>query len=1233
MGLVLSLRRHQSDSLVASAGSPFGFSVDLQILTQASQILNQGVATRQPMETLRSQIAPLMDQLDGLRETVPAHHTNLRRLVDDPDSVNRHAIQLTAEALSLLLAGHAAVQAAEASPTRPSQMAPRPSVAPPLWRGPTPSRRVLPAGMESHLLCPDCSAVNQRGFRFCHQCRAPLDRSSLPRPERRLMTIIFTDFKGFTAACDRYKGQDEIMDEILGRYEEEFRREVTQNGGEILKPLGDGLLIVFGFQKTSEDDAVRAVRVAFNLQILLKKANEEFASRGLPTFLMRIGINTGEVLKRVSRATYEEDVLGAIVNEAARTEGNAEVGSVLITQSTYRELEKWGHPFVLKTSEDPEKQFLKGKRAGEISESIRVYTVVRERIGRVLRLRGGTDQISFLGRKKEIDNLLLYFSTAKMAFENQMVAVVGEAGLGKSRLAAEFLERLKEREEKFTLIEARGDDIPTLPPYVTLANALRVFAAVMPADLPEEQRRKIRTLIEGNTLSTPEEQEMLVHLIGNLVDIPFENPSEEMAFLLKNPAKLRERTHEALVSLFDQMSRRQPVVLLLEDLHWMDRSSQQMIALLLEKLQRRRFFVLGLTRPEFLDQDSELLRGPYAVRRIELSGLPETTLLKMAQEILGDRLTDDLREFLITQSDGNPYLLQEMARALHEGWKVSRDPHQGWLFRSPEGKTVPVGVQGFLEARIDLLPREQSELLRAAAVIGQEFSLDDISHLLNAEPAAAGTVLAELVDRKFLHALGPTQFQFSHALLRDNAYHKLLQTDRQGHHERFAEHLCERKGPFASLIAFHFEKASRAPDAAHYYVVAAEEAAQEGEWTSSTVYFQKAYELADSPQEKYRISRGWDAVLVRSANWSAEDDVLQRAETLLSHLSDVDRAGWHYRRGRSLNRRQRLDEAEGDLQEALRLSGQDEVTKLIRVGTLIELGFLEVQRGHYDKGREFYRQAEDLAREIGSRRDLGRTLMGIAQVETKRGHHFEVFRANDEAFRIFREIEDNHLMVIALAGRGNSLSLLGAYREAEENLREAIELSRKFGSRGQGMESLYNSLGRALDLMGQTPAAIETLQGSLETNPNHLYIVFTYAYLAQATLRNGDLDRARGQASRALEVARERKSQEGEAMALTILAQILLAGGETEQALGPSQLAVQRFKELGGVEAFDSEILLTHARILAALGRTDEARNHIPKSLLEERASNISDERFRRTFLENIEVNRRIIQLARELGI
>ena len=635
-----------------------------------------------------------------------------------------------------------------------------------------------------------------------HTPPSPRQPTSRPDAERRPITVMFCDLVGSTALSARLDAED--WRNLVSAYLDAASAAVTELGGHVLKKLGDGLMVLFGYPRAQENDSERAVRAALAILRALAELNRKNAGMGTPELVARIGIDSGAVVVDAAG-----EIFGHAPNIAARVQAAAEPGTVMVTARVQRQTAG------LFVAEDRGAHPLKGA-----PEPTTLFRIVRASGGRRFGARALT---SLVGREEELDLLRRRWETA-VSGEGQFVQIVGEPGIGKSRLIEEF--RLKLAEAPHTFVEWSASQLLQNTPLHPVAEWGRQrFGG---AETPAPQRLSD---LENTLRLIGLEPDEYAPLLAPLVDVPL--PEERAAKLA--PEELRRRQLAALVSWVLAGARSQPLVLAFEDLHWADPTSLDLMARLAERGQAAPLFIIATARPEFRPPWS--LRSHHSV--ISLSPLDRADVAQMVGDLTARHaLSKEVVEGVSERTGGVPLFVEEVTRLLLE--------------RGEEGGAhlIPPTLQQSLAARLDRLG-EAREVAQIGAVLGRDFTYALLRAVGGVDGHALQTALDRLAGADLLIAEGAgheATYRFKHALIQDAAYDSLLKSRRQALHRRAAEILRddpERAAAEPEVIAHHFTQAGLDDLAIEWWGKAGDQALRRSAFQEAIAHLGKAIAMAD----------------------------------------------------------------------------------------------------------------------------------------------------------------------------------------------------------------------------------------------------------------------------------------------------------------------------------------------------------------------------------------------------
>jgi len=630
------------------------------------------------------------------------------------------------------------------------------------------------------LRCPDCGEENPERFRLCGYCGAQLSRPVAAEGVRKTVTVVFCDLKGSTSLGEKL--DSESLREVLSVYFAAMRRVLERHGGTVEKYIGDAIMAVFGLPRLHEDDALRAVRAAFEMGTALQDLNLRLQATWGVSLENRTGVSTGEVVTG-DPTSGQRLATGDTVNVAARLEQAAHDGEVLIGATTWR---------LVKDAvivEPIEPLDLKGK-----AKRVRAYRLMGVGSGEAIARRV---DLAVVGREEEFRRLLEAFNRAIGSSRCEVVTLLGQAGLGKSRLIEEFVRYVGGHAQ---VLRGRclsyGDGITFWP----IAEAFRQAAGILPDDTDEAARAKLWSLTGGG-------HEDAALRIWSLMGFG-------------SGAYGKDELLWSVRAVIETIARRWPLVLVLDDIHWAEPILLDLIEHVADTSAGVPLLIICAARHEVLDDPPGFLAGRHGAHVIELQELSRTDTARVLKNLVGDlQLPAALEDRILSVADGNPLFAEQMISMLIDSGMIL-ELDRGWEFAGGyDDVTVPPNISSLLASRLDRLPPIERDIVERAAVIGLEFQAAAVAALAPEGDAGADLApsLAALCAKHLIRAISAStsgdDYQFSHILVRDAAYDRLLKRTRTRLHERFADWLLETCGTrvpeFEEIIGYHLEQSFR----------------------------------------------------------------------------------------------------------------------------------------------------------------------------------------------------------------------------------------------------------------------------------------------------------------------------------------------------------------------------------------------------------------------------------------
>jgi class 3 adenylate cyclase/tetratricopeptide (TPR) repeat protein len=1010
--------------------------------------------------------------------------------------------------------------------------------------------------------------------------------------ERKQVTVLFADLKGSMELLADRDPEDarKVLDPVL----ELMMEAVHRYEGTVNQVMGDGIMALFGAPIAHEDHAVRACYAALRMQDAVRRYAEELQrAQGLPV-LIRVGLNSGEVVVRAIGSDLRMDytAVGQTTHLAARMEQMAMPGSSLLTAETLGLAE--GYVQVRPLGRVP----LKGLSAPVEAYELTGAGLARTRM-QIVAARGFT---RFVGRATESDALHRAIGLVHEG-HGQVVAVVGEPGIGKSRLFWEFTHSHYTHDAM--ILESASVSHGKATAYLPLADLLREYFRV---DGHDDARRAAEK-ITGKVLALERALEPHLPALLALLDVPVDDP----AWVGLEAHQRRRQTLEAARRLLLRESQNQPLVLVFEDLHWLDSETQAFLDGLVESIPTVRVLLLVNYRPEYAHGWS---RKTYYTQ-VRLDPLPRESAAELLDALLGaEPSLGPLKSLLIARTEGNPFFLEECVRTLIETRSIEGE-RGAYRPRRPIGEMqVPGTVQAVLAARLDRLPPDDKRLLQTAAAIGKDvpFALLDAICDLSEDALRGG--LARLQTTEFVYEarLFPDlEYTFKHALTHAVTYQSLLKGTRQELHGRIARALQERFSALADaqpeLLAHHLTECGRLEEAVTAWERAGDRAVSRSAFVEAIAHFRKALEiLATFPASPTRALRelnvhlrlGGPLTATRGYNAPEILELYSRARALCEEtgetaaLFDVLEGLWIYHYVSA-----ELTIAREFAHQLLAMAERtSDGTHLLRAHTAMgcttsSLGEHAAARAHLDRALAFHDPERHMNIVMAMGADPGiLALVYLGNRLSALGYPDQGLAATRRAFALGSARPYSFSMAWGLQGVAGMYLRRGAMAEALERADALITLSREQGFShwlAQGMIfraaalSWLDSPGTAIPLLKDALAARQAT-GSRIARP-----AFSVP-LVSACLRAGEIEAGLAIVTELLEHVEHTNDRESESHLWRFRGQLFLARGKDDEAEGErcleKALAVARHQ---GARLFELAAAAELARLWQRQGKREAA--------------------------------------------
>ena len=892
--------------------------------------------------------------------------------------------------------------------------------------------------------CPECGTSLPPNAKFCfncgHQMGAPAPAPAAPPPppappkaapvedrlqqfiprellaklesarsgggmegERRVVTMLFCDVKGSTAAASALDPEE--WAEIINGAFDQMIPPIYKYEGTVARLMGDGILAFFGAPIAHEDDPQRAVLAGLEILASVRRYREQVQRAWGLEIDVRVGINTGLVVVGAvgSDMRMEYTALGDAINLAARMEQTAQPGTVQIAEATHRLVAP------LFEMEELAPLEVKGK-----TEPVRAWRVAaaKSQPGSLRGIAGLRSEL--VGRDREVAQLRAAVDAVEQG-RGQIVSVMGEAGLGKSRLVAELRDALAGSRGNLQWLEGRSLSFESSTPYAPfvdiLGNCLGVQTGWDDAANYQQIRRQVAALF-------PQQPDEIAPFLASVLGIRVTGlDAERLAFL--EPPQLRGLTFAAVARFFETLSADAPLVLFFDDVHWIDPSSLELLESLLPLTDRASLLILLAFRPRRQESSWRLHETAQRDFSHRYSAIPLQPLdAEQSRQLVGnllhvEDLPEKVRRMILDKSEGNPFFVEEVIRSLLDAKLVVQSNGHWRATKEIVNIAVPDTLNGVISARLDRLDDDVRATAQAAAVLGREFDFATLSALLD-QPAAVEDHLADLVRKDLVREksrLPRRVYSFKHVMTQEAAYNSMLLSRRREMHRRAAEAMAAQTPERAGEIARHFLEARQPAQALPHLVAAGDRAAKAYAAAEAIDFYQKAVELRPAVGDSDQILRAYEGL------------------------------------GSVQNNANQVPEAMATFQALLHLATEQGDCPM-QVSALNKLaGVVGLKMGQFQQAEAYLQRADQLANGIDDHSGAAESSMIRCMMCTAMADFDSVIEHMDHLTQVGERLGSKEFMSMGMNHIASSLLYMTRFDEAWEKAQEALAVSREIGDR------------------------------------------------------------------------------------------------------------------------------------------------------------------------------------------
>lgn len=943
-------------------------------------------------------------------------------------------------------------------------------------------------------LCPECKSPNPSSYKFCAECGQKLTdahqspevlsknlsaddklaklRRYLPKGiaekilaqkgriegERKQVTVMFCDLVGFSSISEGLDLED--IYPIMDKVHEILIHKVHDYEGVVNKMIGDGIMALFGAPLALEDAPQRAIRSAFSIHQEITRYSESLKDLNgeMPMLQMRIGIHTGPVVVGAigNDLQVEFTAIGNTVNLASRMENLALPGTTYVSEDTFKLAEGY-----FRFEHQGEKQ-IKG-----FSEPIQVYRPIVPRSRRT-RFDVSTERglTPFVGRERELELLQEGFERVKTG-RGQAFSIVSEAGVGKSRFLYEFRKSLGNTD--VTFIEGRCLSYSSGVAYHPVIDILKAYFDILRDDNDQEITQKATQGLKALNMDEPSTLPYILELLSvkNIA-------SEKIAI---SPKGKKDRIMSICREIASKGSEKMPLVLVFEDLHWIDESSEDVLKYILEGILGAQVLLLFTYRPEFV----HTWGGKSYHSQVNLNRLSNRESLSMTTLLLGtDKIEIALEEFILEKTDGIPFFIEELLKSLRDLNFIEKVDETYRVAKDIQTVTIPSTIEDVIMARVDSLPDDVKNVLQTCSVIGREFRHKLLNRLIPLSEHELLSHLSALKNSELLYERGvypQSTYVFKHALTQEVTYSSLLVKKRKQIHRDIGAAIedlyQDRIEEHYELLAYHYTRSTNMSKAVEYLDLANQKAIKIHALEEAKLYFDEAIELLNTLPNTEANRQRQISLLVKQVavfrllfKFPEYFDLLIRYEPIANELGNPELQGALY----------------------------------------VNLGDCEFTFGQYDQAIQTLTKAAEICETAGNMEEAGHAYAYLQLSHLYKGSYAQVLSLKKDLLRTMEKCLNLRWYVRGLSAASRAYICLGLWNEAIKEGKNALNIAEEYSDNSQISFAAW-TLSVAFSFKGDLPQAVEYGELAVQKAPPGGDKAWAQRYLGWALCRAGELNR------------------------------------------------------------------------------------------------------------------------------